>query len=135
MQQLARAEVLRGESLPTALAHVRSALPAPGGARDFWDVFTVTSLHFCGERTEAMTLADEIIAAGQARGDTQTRKIALAVREILSGAGLPNNRFVSVVGRADTEPLFVDNPYIPPNRRVTITLLNAEPPLPPGASP
>ncbi|WP_265056173.1 flagellar motor protein MotB [uncultured Bosea sp.] len=60
---------------------------------------------------------------------------ALAVREILSGAGLPNDRFTSVVGRADTEPLFVDNPYIPPNRRVTITLLNAEPPLPPGALP
>lgn len=60
---------------------------------------------------------------------------ALAVREILSGAGLPNNRFASVIGRADTEPLFVDNPYIPPNRRVTITLLNAEPPLPPGSIP
>lgn len=60
---------------------------------------------------------------------------ALAVREILSGAGLPNDRFTSVVGRADTEPLFLDNPYIPPNRRVTITLLNAEPPLPPGAFP
>jgi chemotaxis protein MotB len=60
---------------------------------------------------------------------------ALAVREILSGAGLPNDRFASVVGRADTEPLFPDNPYIPPNRRVTITLLNAEPPLPPGVVP
>ncbi len=60
---------------------------------------------------------------------------ALAVREILSGAGLPSSRFTSVVGRADTEPLFVDNPYIPPNRRVTITLLNAEPPLPQGALP
>ena len=63
--------------------------------------------------------------------DAQWR--ALAVREILSGAGLPSSRFTSVVGRADTEPLFVDNPYIPPNRRVTITLLNAEPPLPPGS--
>jgi chemotaxis protein MotB len=60
---------------------------------------------------------------------------ALAVREILSAAGLPSSRFTSVVGRADTEPLFVDNPYIPPNRRVTITLLNAEPPLPPGVIP
>ncbi len=60
---------------------------------------------------------------------------ALAVREILSGAGLPNDRFTSVVGRSDTEPLFVDNPYIPPNRRVTVTLLNAEPPLPPGVFP
>jgi len=84
VQQLARAEVLRGESLPTALAHVRSALPAPGGARDFWDVFTVTSLHFCGARTEAMTLADEIIAAADARGESQTQKIALAVRAALA---------------------------------------------------
>ena len=57
---------------------------------------------------------------------------ALAVREILSGAGLPNDRFASVAGRADTEPVFPDNPYLPPNRRVTITLLNAEPPLPPN---
>jgi chemotaxis protein MotB len=57
---------------------------------------------------------------------------ALAVRDILSGAGLPSDHFFSVVGRADTEPVFPDNPYLPPNRRVTITLLNAEPPLPPN---
>jgi chemotaxis protein MotB len=57
---------------------------------------------------------------------------ALAVREILSGAGLPNDNFFSVVGRADTEPVFPDNPYLAPNRRVTITLLDAEPPLPPN---
>lgn len=57
---------------------------------------------------------------------------ALAVREILSGAGLPNDHFVSVVGRADTEPVFPDNPYLAPNRRVTVRLLNAEPPLPPN---
>jgi chemotaxis protein MotB len=57
---------------------------------------------------------------------------SLAVREILSGAGFPNDRFTSVVGRADTEPVFPDNPYLAPNRRVTITLLNAEPPLPPN---
>lgn len=60
---------------------------------------------------------------------------ALAVREILSGAGLRNDRFTSVLGRADTEPRFPDNPYMPANRRVTITLLNAEPPVPPGFSP
>jgi chemotaxis protein MotB len=61
-----------------------------------------------------------------------TTRRALAVREILSGAGLPSDHFFSVVGRADTEPVFPDNPYLPPNRRVTITLLNAEPPLPPN---
>lgn len=57
---------------------------------------------------------------------------ALAVREILSNAGVPNDNFASVVGRADTEPVFPDNPYIAPNRRVTITLLNAVPPVPPN---
>ena len=57
---------------------------------------------------------------------------ALAVREILSGAGVPNENFASVVGRADTEPVFPDNPYIAPNRRVTVTLLNASPPTPPN---
>lgn len=57
---------------------------------------------------------------------------ALAVREILSSAGFPNDRFASVVGRADTEPVFPDNPYISPNRRVRITLLSEEPPLPPN---
>ena len=57
---------------------------------------------------------------------------ALAVREILAGAGVPKDNFASVVGRADTEPVFPDNPYIAPNRRVTITLLNASPPVPPN---
>lgn len=56
---------------------------------------------------------------------------ALAVREILSSAGVPNDNFASVVGRADTEPVFPDNPYIASNRRVTVTLLNASPPVPP----
>lgn len=55
---------------------------------------------------------------------------ALAVREILSGAGVPNDNFVSVIGRADTEPVFPDDPYIASNRRVTITLLNASSPVP-----
>jgi chemotaxis protein MotB len=55
---------------------------------------------------------------------------ALSVRDILSSSGLPNDRFTSVTGRADTEPAFPDNPYIAPNRRVTITLLNEMPPLP-----
>jgi DNA-binding CsgD family transcriptional regulator len=79
-QQLARAEVLRGESLPTALSHVRATLPAPGGPRDLWDVFTVVSLHFCGARAEAATLVDEIIDAASGRGDTYTRAIALSTR-------------------------------------------------------
>ena len=60
---------------------------------------------------------------------------SLAVREILSGVGLPHDRFASVTGRADTEPAFPENPYIPPNRRVTITLLSEAPALPPKIAP
>ena len=56
---------------------------------------------------------------------------ALAVREILSGAGIPSGNFASVVGRADTEPVFPDQPYLAANQRVTITLLNTSPPVPP----
>ena len=72
---------------------------------------------------------------GSARVDepwTLTAGRALAVREILAGAGVPKDNFASVVGRADTEPVFPDNPYLAPNRRVTITLLNASPPVPPN---
>jgi chemotaxis protein MotB len=57
---------------------------------------------------------------------------ALAVREILAGAGVPSDNFAFVAGRADTEPVFPDNPYLAPNRRVTITLLDASPPVPPN---
>jgi chemotaxis protein MotB len=40
-----------------------------------------------------------------------------------------------VAGRADTQPLFPDDPYIAANRRVTITLLHEAPPLPAGFQP
>ena len=57
---------------------------------------------------------------------------AISVREILATAGLPDNRFASVTGKADTEPLFPDNPYLAANRRVTVTLLSEAPPTPNG---
>jgi len=60
---------------------------------------------------------------------------AMAVREILAGSGLPHGRFASVTGKADTEPMFPDNPYLAANRRVTITLLHEAPPLPRGLRP
>ncbi len=47
---------------------------------------------------------------------------AISVREILAGSGVPDDRFAAVTGKADTEPLFPDNPYLPANRRVTVTL-------------
>ncbi|NEU11486.1 flagellar motor protein MotB [Methylobacterium sp. BTF04] len=55
---------------------------------------------------------------------------AISVRDILAGSGVPDDRFASVTGKADTEPMFPDNPYLPANRRVTVTLLNETGPTP-----
>lgn len=60
---------------------------------------------------------------------------AVVVREILAGAGLPEDRFATVAGKADVEPMFPENPYLAANRRVTITLLKEAPPIPFGAKP
>jgi chemotaxis protein MotB len=55
---------------------------------------------------------------------------ANAVRQILAAEGVPSGHVFMVAGKADTEPLFPDNPFMSPNRRVTITLMREEPPLP-----
>lgn len=60
---------------------------------------------------------------------------ATAVREILAANGVPDDRFAFVAGKADTDPMFPDNPYIAANRRVTVTLMNEPPPLPYSAKP
>ena len=60
---------------------------------------------------------------------------ANAVREILAGEGLPSAHIYQVAGKADTDPLFPDNPSMSPNRRVTITLMREEPPIPNDLTP
>ena len=60
---------------------------------------------------------------------------ASAIREILAASGVPDARFASVTGKADTEPLFPDNPYLAANRRVTITILTEAAPIPAGLRP
>jgi chemotaxis protein MotB len=60
---------------------------------------------------------------------------ANAVRQILEEEGYPTSHVFMVAGRADTQPLFPDDPYIAANRRVTITLMREEPPLPAGFKP
>ena len=56
---------------------------------------------------------------------------AVAVQDILAGYGVPNDRFDSVVGKADTEPLFPNEPYLAANRRIDILLVHEAPPMPP----
>jgi chemotaxis protein MotB len=55
---------------------------------------------------------------------------ANSVRRILEEEGVPTVQFMEVGGKADTQPLFPDDPYIAANRRVTITLMREEPPIP-----
>jgi chemotaxis protein MotB len=51
-------------------------------------------------------------------------------RRVLAQQGIPANRIYQVAGRADSEPLFQDDPTLPGNRRIAITLLREAPPLP-----
>lgn len=55
---------------------------------------------------------------------------AATVRRLLSAAGVTGERFDEVVGRADREPYFKDDPALPANRRITILLHHTAPPLP-----
>ena len=60
---------------------------------------------------------------------------ANAVRAILEHEGLPASHIYAVSGKADTQPLFPDDPSLAANRRVTITLMREDPPLPPNLKP
>ena len=55
---------------------------------------------------------------------------ANAVRKLLEMEGMPTSHIYMVAGKADTQPLFPDDPFIAANRRITITLMREEPPLP-----
>lgn len=60
---------------------------------------------------------------------------AMAVRDMLANAGLPDSRFEEIAGRGQTQPLIADNPYLAVNRRVKLVLKADAPPLPPGIKP
>jgi chemotaxis protein MotB len=60
---------------------------------------------------------------------------ANAIRQILQESGVPASHFYMVAGRADTQPLFPDDPYIAANRRVTITLMREAPAVPANLKP
>jgi chemotaxis protein MotB len=60
---------------------------------------------------------------------------ANAVRQILEREGVQPAHFFAVSGKADSQPLFPDDPSLSANRRVTITLMREDPPLPPDMKP
>jgi chemotaxis protein MotB len=82
--------------------------------------------HTSGSRTAAMP--------GSGAWSLSTGR-ALSVRDVLGNAGVPDEQFAGVIGRADTEPAFPDDPYIAANRRVGVLLLNEAPPLPVQSGP
>jgi chemotaxis protein MotB len=69
--------------------------------------------------------------AGETNWDLSAAR-ANAARRILQANGLPGDRIANVAGKADAEPLFPDDPTLPGNRRISITLLREAPVLPPG---
>jgi chemotaxis protein MotB len=60
---------------------------------------------------------------------------ANAIRQILEHEGLPASHIFAVSGKADSQPLFPDDPSLSANRRVTITLMREDPALPPDLKP
>jgi chemotaxis protein MotB len=71
--------------------------------------------------------------AGQSNWELSADR-ANASRRVLQATGIPSDRISSVSGKADSEPLFPDDPTLPGNRRVSITLLREAPVLPPNHS-
>jgi chemotaxis protein MotB len=60
---------------------------------------------------------------------------ANSIRKILEEEGVSAANFYMVAGRADTQPLFPDDPFVAANRRVTITLMQEAPPIPASLKP
>ncbi|PKQ07334.1 MAG: motility protein MotB [Alphaproteobacteria bacterium HGW-Alphaproteobacteria-11] len=60
---------------------------------------------------------------------------ANAARRIVENAGLSGDRIYQVIGKADSDPLFPEDPYMAANRRLSIVLLREAPVTPPGFSP
>ena len=53
-----------------------------------------------------------------------------ASRQILRGAGVDDDRIYQVSGKANSEPLYADDPTLAGNRRISIVLLREKPVLP-----
>jgi chemotaxis protein MotB len=60
---------------------------------------------------------------------------ANASRAVLQDAGIDPDRVYQVAGKANSDPLFPDDPTLPGNRRIAIVLLREKPVLPPDHQP
>lgn len=87
-------------------------------------------IEITGHTTAGRTSVDSSYTGWELSADR-----ANAARQILAEYGIPSDRFYSVVGKADTEPLFPNDPFLASNRRIGILLMNEAPPLPLGHNP
>ncbi len=71
---------------------------------------------------------------GQKGGDDWALSAARAnaSRNVLQEAGIDPDRVYQVSGKANSDPLYPDDPTLPGNRRIAIVLLKEAPVLPPG---
>ena len=74
-----------------------------------------------------------VVGAGAAAGDDWALSAARAnaARAVLQDAGVEADRVYQVSGKANSDPLYPDDPTLPGNRRIAITLLREKPVLPP----
>jgi len=77
-----------------------------------------TSASAAGKRADS----DWALSAGRAD----------ASRQVLRGAGVDEDRIYQVSGKANSEPLYADDPTLAGNRRISIVLLREKPVLPDG---
>jgi DNA-binding CsgD family transcriptional regulator len=83
VQQLARGELMRGESLSRTLSLARSAPTPPAAPHNWWDVIAAWTLHFCGDPVEAAAVLDRVLASAQVGGDGFSEVVALGVRAMV----------------------------------------------------
>lgn len=67
--------------------------------------------------------------AGYSNWELSTDR-ANAARRILDKSGIDSDRIFQVSGKGDREPLYPDDPDLPANRRISITLMPAKPVMP-----
>ena len=72
--------------------------------------------------------------AGKSNWEVSSARADVA-RRLLQAGGVPQDRVYQVAGKAEAEPLFPDDPYLPGNRRISIVLLRESPVLPSDARP
>ena len=105
----------RARLLLRAVAKVINQLP------NRISIYGHTSVNMNGSRAEG----DWPLSA--ARADS--------ARKVLQGAGVEADRVYQVSGKANSEPLYPDDPTLPGNRRIAIVLLREAPVLPPDITP